>query len=109
MYVAYDHLGRHDQAIAALRHAPEVDPASRELKGNDLAILGEDALERHDFREAANLLQRAIQAGHEDAAVWSMLGTADSEVGRPDEARDAFNRADRLRKSAVSDTQAAGA
>lgn len=107
LYVAYDHLGRHDEAMAALRRAPTIDPASRELKGDDLAILGEDALAHGNFREAADLLQRAMKAGHENRAVWSMLGTADLQLGKSDEAKDAFSRADRLRKSADSATQAA--
>ncbi len=96
LYVAYERLGRHRDAIAALEHAPMIDPASRELKGKDLAILGGQRLTVQDYRGAADYLRRAINAGQESQATWGQLALAYVGLNEPDNANAAFEHAKRF-------------
>lgn len=105
LYVAYTRLGRHRDAIAALKHAPALDAASKELEGKDLSILGHEALADGQFRESLDLLHRAATAGQESESVWYEIGMAYTGLKDSDRAADAFRRADRLRRNAPADTQ----
>ncbi|NOT25750.1 MAG: tetratricopeptide repeat protein [Acidobacteria bacterium] len=67
-----------------------------------LKQLGAVYLSQHRFAEAADVARRALRINERDAWNYGMLGDANTELGRYDEAFEAFNTMVRLRPDAAS-------
>ena len=68
-------------------------PPQAHVSAHELLHEAEHARGRGDFDEAERLLQEALLLPPETAAVWSMVGGLEDELGSVDVARDAYRHA----------------
>ena len=80
--------------IAAVGHASA-------QTSNDIAGRVSDALQRHDFQAASQLLQPALRSSPGSAQLWAMQGTAYVGEGRKAEALASFRHALRINPNFV--------
>jgi TolB-like protein/Tfp pilus assembly protein PilF len=85
-------MGRHDEALRAVRGACEVDP----LSALAYALSSQVAFQARDFVAAAENAQRAIAIDPEFWVGHMMKGQAHEQLGRADVALEALNAAGRL-------------
>lgn len=76
------------KADAVLRQSLAVKPEN----GDALSVMGVLALARHQFREALDWGQRAVKANPYRAATYGIVGDAQVELGRYDEAIATFQK-----------------
>jgi GlpG protein len=91
--VAYQRLNELQKAERAFTKAVELNPSGKSDGGNSLDCLAYIAASRGQHERAIGLYRRAIKAGHSDAESWTSLGTELREIGRDDEAAEAFKHA----------------
>lgn len=81
--------GRLEEALACYRTAIELDPALPEARHNFASI----ARDADGIHHAAAGYRLQVQANPRDADAWTNLGNALRELGKLDDAMDAFGRA----------------
>jgi len=95
-------LGRFDEAIEVLERALRLDPYSRELNNS----LVNTFLESHQYYRAIEQYQKMIEMEPQDAGNYSRLGRVFEELGRIDEALEAYLQSRSLAGDGADRTQA---
>jgi serine/threonine protein kinase/tetratricopeptide (TPR) repeat protein len=90
--LAFERMGRLDEAVSAYRRATDLDPDGATAYGNLGIILERQG--RHD--EAATMFRRAIEIGPAGALTHNYLGLVLMRMGRLAEAETAFRTAIQL-------------
>jgi TonB family protein len=82
-------------------HARGQSPTPQDSQGQEVAR-GIELYQRGDFKEAAEVLQRAAERDENDADAWQHLGLAYSKLGKEKEARKALEKVIDLRFSRIA-------
>jgi Flp pilus assembly protein TadD len=93
--IAYQRLGRDDDAIRAYRRAAKLDPSSarRETLSDGIALSAYRKLAAGENEEAASLYREALDLDERNARHWFNLGIACEKLGRQEAATSAFEKA----------------
>jgi len=91
-------FGYIDRASRIVTQVLSVEPDNYEAR----RLRSEIGLERHQFAEVAELSRQMIAAAPDDAWNWGTLGDALMELGRYDDAADAYQRMVTLRPNQAS-------
>jgi tetratricopeptide (TPR) repeat protein len=103
-----DYPGAEEQFLKALEIKPDYDNAAYNLGltyvkwGTQLKLVEEETEVYTDedlekYRQALPYLELIVETDSENAEIWELLGKVYSILSMPDEAMDAFNKADQLR------------
>ncbi len=98
--IAYEDVGRGDEAVAAFRRSLELDPHSGPHRNAYLSAahrLAEAAQQRGDHEKVVALLSDVVAVDRDDGLAWLELSHSYHALGRADDEAEARNEALRLR------------
>lgn len=98
--IAHERLSQMNEAFKSFEQAYRLEPENQKYRSavaDQMCFRGADAQERGQYAEALRYLRECIKLGGEYAEPYEFLGAALHELGRAEESKQAFEKAEALK------------
>lgn len=98
--IAHERLSQMDEAFKSFEQAYRLESENQKYRAavaDQMCFRGAEAQERGQYAEALRYLRECIKLGGEEAEPYEFLGAALHELGRAEESKQAFEKAEALK------------